>query len=1281
MKSRVISSKIWVSLSLLLSILGSSFIAQSQNATITFTSSGTFTVPAGVTSITLECWGGGGAGGGSESIYSGNSAGGGGGGGGYSKITNYHVIPGNTYSITVGVGGTGSTGNDGGDGGDSYFGSNICLATGGKGGEANDGAGGNGGSGDYSGGSGAAANFGIGGGGGSSAGPGASGNNGSGTSGGVAVTGGGAGGEVSGHPGSVPGGGGGGASAWWWWGTPGGAGADGKVIISFSISPCTALYWAGENSGISEGTSGNDFNSAANWSMDPDNYVTIGIAPGPCNAVYIHLQLTSGAPNTTITFSNDGTTIKSLDFSVKNVSANFGNGIFSGGLQLGNQSLTITGDIDLYSENNFMDKTVQLTMDCTDDNSLYVYGGTLTTNAVNNGGGAGECIVYPFSNPVGTTNKGKFILMGDASLQGVGDDAHPQLNKPSYLVFDGTGTQIITNNNSNGYPIYLGFNTVIGENHTPKVIFTGSNPNGFKSINNLTISNGSTAEIAATQSLDRNGSGTPGTFTLEPHANLVIKGNNFPTGYSTAYYLDATSTIEYSATNNNNQTIIDITYGNLTLSNSGTKIASGNLSIRGDILMNNNALFDGGAYNHEVEGDWINDASPNAYIYGNSTVTFNGSVPQNITGNFGSSFNALVIDNNAGITIGASSKVSIYESLTADGTGNTLNTNGNLILKSNANKTAWLGNMTGNIINGKATVERFISAHKGWRLISIPTSTTQTIKEAWQENAINSTENPSPGFGTQITSNLSNWLSAGFDRHSYAPSMKYYDAATNSWVGVASTNATQINNTRGYMVFVRGDRLSTGISSPVTTTNLRTKGEFKMGNRPVINVSPGSYATVGNPYASPVDFTHITRGSGLADVFYLWDPFLPGTYNVGGYQTFTAANGWAPVPGGTSAHPSGVSSTTIQSGEAFFVYAETGPGAHTLQFTESSKTGSNPPSFTRPSGQTDRGKRQFLRASLFNADGQLIDANAVAFDNEFKNKIDGFDAIKFGKRGGSLGIMRAGNILAVEARSHIAEEDTVFYRMSNLSGQDYILQIAPANMGSNALTAYLIDNYKKTSTVIPLSDTLSYSFAVNGDAASAASDRFMVVFSAQAILPVTFLYLTAEKRRNDVLLQWELGEEMNVLKYEVEKSADGNHFEAVAALNYDALKNGKYAWVDIQPLSGMNYYRIQSVTIDGKPERSRVVKVNNQPAAPAISLYPNPICGDKIHVRFRNQPKGIYNLIILNSAGQQILSKTTRVSGNSELLTIEWNNNLPHGIYTIMVSGSKNEKVVIPVKY
>lgn len=92
------------------------------STTQVFLSSGTFTVPAGVTMLLVTIQSGGGAGGSAGNGDNGGHYGGGGGGGAAgARLFAYPftVIPGHTYTITVGAGGTpgvahGGTGNSGG---------------------------------------------------------------------------------------------------------------------------------------------------------------------------------------------------------------------------------------------------------------------------------------------------------------------------------------------------------------------------------------------------------------------------------------------------------------------------------------------------------------------------------------------------------------------------------------------------------------------------------------------------------------------------------------------------------------------------------------------------------------------------------------------------------------------------------------------------------------------------------------------------------------------------------------------------------------------------------------------------------------------------------------------------------------------------------------------------------------------------------------------------------------------------------------------------------------
>ncbi|SFE12325.1 glycine-rich domain-containing protein, partial [Flavobacterium phragmitis] len=247
---------------LFLIVFSNTLQAQTTN---TFTSSGSFVVAAGLSSITAECWGAGGAGGGNNN----GTSGGGGGGGGYSKAT-ITVTPNTTINYTVGIGPTGTTAS-GLDGSASIF--STVTANGGKGGTSGGpGNGGLGGAGittgtatNFTGGNGANGSLVLGsvysGGGGSSAGTASNGNPGIGLGGGgAAVTGGGAGGAGvllagNGANGDVPGGGGGGGLVLLTGNFNGGKGGNGQIKITYTCPSYKITATNASNACVSTGTS------------------------------------------------------------------------------------------------------------------------------------------------------------------------------------------------------------------------------------------------------------------------------------------------------------------------------------------------------------------------------------------------------------------------------------------------------------------------------------------------------------------------------------------------------------------------------------------------------------------------------------------------------------------------------------------------------------------------------------------------------------------------------------------------------------------------------------------------------------------------------------------------------------------------------------------------------------------------------------------------------------------------------------------------------------------
>ena len=108
-------------------------VVQAADVTQIFSTSGSFTVPAGVTKLTVEAWGAGGSGGEYSSSYGPGSSGGGG-GGAYSRSL-LNVTPGSSYSYVVGAGGASRPPQSccafGNNGGSTSFGGSLVVAEGG----------------------------------------------------------------------------------------------------------------------------------------------------------------------------------------------------------------------------------------------------------------------------------------------------------------------------------------------------------------------------------------------------------------------------------------------------------------------------------------------------------------------------------------------------------------------------------------------------------------------------------------------------------------------------------------------------------------------------------------------------------------------------------------------------------------------------------------------------------------------------------------------------------------------------------------------------------------------------------------------------------------------------------------------------------------------------------------------------------------------------------------------------------------------------------------------
>lgn len=610
---------------------------------------------------------------------------------------------------------------------------------------------------------------------------------------------------------------------------------------------------------------------------------------------------------------------------------------------------------------------------------------------------------------------------------------------------------------------------------------------------------------------------------INPGGSIIT---NAPLYGNTATLIYNTTNVSYNTgiewTNNTGYTGAGAPY-NISITNSNSVILQGDRTVPGILNLTDGSL-DINSKTLTVNGGFTGMAgylkgsmTSNLIAGGMGTMNFapNDFVNNNITNNY---LKTLVIKNNAYLIIGDSLNIAGI-SMLSPGTvtvnsGSTLNTGGFLTLKSDANGTAMIGESSGTI-GGDVTVERFIPYRRAWRFLTTPVTTSQTLNQAWQEGAVNTNvamqADPYPGYGTDITYYQGS-SSLGYDENiTNNPSIKTW---VNGYWYTPPTTGIQLNDYSAYCIFVRGSRavnLLQGVyAMPQDYTVLRAKGTLKENGQPFIlnyTGAPGNWVLIGNPYAASIDLVNGSDGTSIiagnregasgfnVNQFWVWDPHISGTNNVGGYVAYNDGI-QVPIDGLTDQTYTG--GTVIQSGQAFILHLINASTSATVEFRQADKKPTETNVFNRPAiEQATAHPAIYTNLMLALGDSlQLTDGVGVGFGDNYSSAADVQDALKLVNFDENIALMRNNEKLVIELRPFPVLSDTLFYSLI-AAPKSYALKIFSHDL-PNALQAWLIDKYLNMRTAVNLYDTTLYSFTANIDTNS-YKDRFMLVYNKKFI--------------------------------------------------------------------------------------------------------------------------------------------------------------------------------------
>ena len=169
-----------------------------------------------------------------------------------------------------------------------------------------------------------------------------------------------------------------------------------------------------------------------------------------------------------------------------------------------------------------------------------------------------------------------------------------------------------------------------------------------------------------------------------------------------------------------------------------------------------------------------------------------------------------------------------------------------------------------------------------------------------------------------------------------------------------------------------------------------------------------------------------------------------------------------------------------------------------------------------------------------------------------------------------------------------------------------------------------------------------------------------IITGGASPLPVELMQFTAHAVDHEVLIEWTTATEENSARFVVERSADGEQWNAVAAL--PAAGNSQlpldYIVKDPDPLIGVSYYRLQQIDLDGSVQWSPIAVVHLKPIGNVIPVFPNPV-----HAQITVQLDAAEALVRLyDDMGRLVLQR--RHPGGTLKIDVS---DLPAGAYSLSV--------------
>jgi hypothetical protein len=170
--------------------------------------------------------------------------------------------------------------------------------------------------------------------------------------------------------------------------------------------------------------------------------------------------------------------------------------------------------------------------------------------------------------------------------------------------------------------------------------------------------------------------------------------------------------------------------------------------------------------------------------------------------------------------------------------------------------------------------------------------------------------------------------------------------------------------------------------------------------------------------------------------------------------------------------------------------------------------------------------------------------------------------------------------------------------------------------------------------------------------------------------PVTLLEFKGVNTTQGNRLNWSTSSEQNNTGFQIQRSIDGQRFVTIgyvksAAMNGNSQQILAYQFMDVNPATGTNYYRLKQIDLDQKFSLSKVIALQVKPSALklTVQVYPNPTTSN-VNLAISSSSNGPIAVLITDAQGKLVHRFNRNLISGTQ--TIQWSvTNWASGLYHI----------------